>query len=337
MARAGRAFVVCGLAILVGPLGRMRTSGDARRTSAVHHRAATRRRGRVADRHPRGERAGRRARRARRARPRSRAIRSGCIRSVAQPGDALPFGAVAQTSTAGASDPARRAGHVHVRGDRPGGAGRAARDACALLADTRVGDIRRVGLASARVSDWILGDLEVRVNGTLLLADRAGPSSPDAAQQALTARIAAIDGELDALRTRYEALAAPRVRMRPRPRPSRRRRAVAGRTDGEGGAGADRSRARRAATRAADLARRSALRTIDASSKSGETRAADEADRRRPSRRHASVVRRGLVLIRGGIPAGLVQTASVTLETCAHAGADTLHPVYVRVGGHKYA
>ena len=77
-----------------------------------------------------------------------------------------------------------------------------------LLAGVRVSDIRRIGFASPRTSDWMLEAYELEINGKPFAADTTGIPEPDPAQEALQAKLDDLDQKLVGLQKEYEELEA---------------------------------------------------------------------------------------------------------------------------------
>ncbi|MBN2473388.1 MAG: hypothetical protein JXB62_02175 [Pirellulales bacterium] len=120
-------------------------------------------------------------------------------------GQDVPFGAVAQESSAGAKiqagsqavftfDVAGKPGQ-DVLGTTP-----------QLLAGVLVSDVRRIGFASPRTCDWVLEGYRLKVNGVDFAEDNRGVPQPDAEQTALSAKAAQLDQDLAALRKEYDRL-----------------------------------------------------------------------------------------------------------------------------------
>lgn len=271
-------------------------------------------------------------------------------------GQEVPFGAIAQKATAQSKIQAGSSATFTF--DVAGQPGQdVLQTTPQLLAGVRVSDIHRVGLASARASDWILQGYELKINGADFAEDKSGVPQPDPAQTALAAKVAELDQSLTALRKEYDQLRA---------------------LDEDKATDSDRQRLKQIETEAiAAYQQKTSLESqLQINSKSAKDTREDDvrkltdvesriqalqwesASVAKPQQAQDSLdslLKRKRLLegrLRGEYPwfgdadfqpvrkygekTPLIQSATVTLETCTHAGADTRNYVYFFAGRHKY-
>lgn len=216
---------------------------------------------------------------------------------LGQAGTNPEFGAVPQQSTAGSKLQAGSSATFTFELQPAFGPGLdELRTTPQLLADVRVSDIARVGIASQGANNWILAGYEITINGKPFSAKaNIGLTTKDA-QDAAQAKLAKLNqqiGPLNDERTDLETLVKAQL--------------------------ATPDDADRLKQIVADLA----PLTAEKQRLEGQLQG-----------KYAWFVDQGFVS--PWRQNALLQSAKLTLVTCSHPGADTQNYVYLQTGGHKY-
>jgi hypothetical protein len=122
-------------------------------------------------------------------------------------GEAPPFGAVPQLTTAGRTAAAGEDARFTFSLDGESGQDQL-RTSSQLLAGVRVSDISRIGFAGEGTSNWILQAYEVRVNGKPFVANDDVNAHIQARQETARARLAELDPDISPLTEEAEDLIA---------------------------------------------------------------------------------------------------------------------------------
>jgi hypothetical protein len=220
-------------------------------------------------------------------------------------GEIVPFGAIPQQTTAGTDLAAGSSATFtfSINGE-PGQD--ELKTTPQLLAGVRVSDIARVGLASEGKSNWVLAGFEIQINGKVFASQSGLNQSVKAVQRAALTKQQELMKELVPILQRA-GNGRPASDQGASPGPAGKLGAEA--LDAKAYSPADREKITNF------LCERQRMEGL----LRGVYPWFEDAGFRSPWRASANV-----------------KTAKVTVETAAHAGADTRNYVYSRGGGHKY-